>query len=316
MPTAILHALAPAFFVLALGYVAGRLHAVDNHHVGEINALVMDFALPASLLLATASTPRREMIAQGSVGAILGAAMMAVYLVWYLLQRRVSSLSRAEAGVQALTVAQPNFAAVGLPIITAILGPTETVQVAVALAVGSILPSPLTLLLLELSGAEAPTSLAASALRVRGALRRALTKPIVLAPALGIALSLCGVGVSSLVGESLRLLGQSAGGVALFLTGLVLSAQPFRLDWKVAAATGTANVVRPLLVVGIVHAVHVPVEIGKASILLAALPSGFFGILFGVRYRLDSSQVGSMVIASTAVSGVTLAIAIALLYPG
>ena len=181
MSPAILHALAPVFFVLGLGYVAGRLHAFDSRHVGEINTLVMDFALPASILLATASTPRREMIEQGSLGAIFGAAMMAIYLFWYLFQRRVLKLSRAEAGVQALTVAQPNYAAVGLPISSAILGPTGTLRVAVALAVGSVLLSPLTLLLLELPDGETSTGLAASARRVRGALRRALTKPIVLA---------------------------------------------------------------------------------------------------------------------------------------
>jgi malonate transporter and related proteins len=59
----------------------------------------------------------------------------------------------------------------------------------------------------------------------------------------------------------------------------------------------------------------IPSEIAKVSILLAAAPSGFFGILFGVNYRLDSIQVGSTVIASTAFSIVTLAITIAVLFP-
>jgi malonate transporter len=37
--------------------------------------------------------------------------------------------------------------------------------------------------------------------------------------------------------------------------------------------------------------------------------------LFGVNYRLDSAQVGSAVIASTAFSIVTLAITITVLFP-
>ena len=69
-------ALAPIFFVMVLGFVAGRMRTIDNHHVGELNALVMDFALPASLFVATASAPRGEMIAQGSLFAILGAVML------------------------------------------------------------------------------------------------------------------------------------------------------------------------------------------------------------------------------------------------
>jgi malonate transporter and related proteins len=58
MPHAIFTALAPIFFVMALGYVAGRMRTIDNRHVGEINALVMDFALPASLFAAISSAAR------------------------------------------------------------------------------------------------------------------------------------------------------------------------------------------------------------------------------------------------------------------
>jgi malonate transporter len=55
-------------------------------------------------------------------------------------------------------------------------------------------------------------------------------------------------------------------------------------------------------------------EIARVFSLLAAAV-GFLGILFGVTYRLDSAQVGSTVIASTAFSIVTLAITIAVLFP-
>ena len=60
MPQVIFTVLAPIFFVMALGYIAGRMRTIDNHHVGEINALVMDFALPASLFASTGSAPRGE----------------------------------------------------------------------------------------------------------------------------------------------------------------------------------------------------------------------------------------------------------------
>ena len=50
MASVILLALAPVFFVLALGYAAGRFGIVENHHVDGFNKLVMSFALPASLL--------------------------------------------------------------------------------------------------------------------------------------------------------------------------------------------------------------------------------------------------------------------------
>jgi malonate transporter len=103
--------------------------------------------------------------------------------------------------------------------------------------------------------------------------------------------------------------------VALFLTGLILSAQPFRLNWNVAGATVTGNVIRPLLAVAIIHVFPVASEIAKVSILLAVLASGFFGILFELNYRVDPAEAGSMVIATTVFSIATLAIAVGTLYP-
>jgi predicted permease len=45
----LLNALAPIFAVMGLGYFAGWIRDVDNRNVAELNALVMDFAQPASL---------------------------------------------------------------------------------------------------------------------------------------------------------------------------------------------------------------------------------------------------------------------------
>lgn len=309
----ILKALIPIFFVIGLGYVAGKRRAIDNHHVGELNALVMQFALPASLFVATATTSRDQMLAEGGLFALLGTAMMVFYAGWYIYQVRILKASRGEAAVQALTVSLPNYAAAGLPIVLAVIGPQATVHVAVAIAAGSILPSPITLLILELSRSEAGTSNAST--RLRQAAVDAVTKPIVIAPVLGTLMSLSGLRLDVLVTSSLQLIGQAAGGVALFLTGLVLSAQPFQFDRRVGLATVASNIGQPLLVFGLTVIIPTPPDIAAIAVLLAALPSGFFGILFGVNYDVASKEAGSMVIASTIFSMLTLGVAIVLLYP-
>jgi len=315
MTQLILLALGPIFFVMLLGYFAGKMRTIDNHHVGEINALVMDFALPASLFVATASTPRAEMLGEAPLFALQGAAMLIPFAAWYFYERIARRTSAGEAAIQALTVAQPNYAAAGLPIVAALIGPPGAVQVAIAIAAATILPSPITLLLLELRGGGEQTEGESRTRRIVRAVRRSLTKPIVLAPLFGAALSLGGLELGPALHASLQLIGAAAGGVALLLTGLVLSAQRFRLNANVALGTIVSNVLRPLLVVALVRLFPVPPEIAKIAILLAALPSGFFGILFGVNYKLDSDDSGSMVIASTVFSLATLAVAIALLYP-
>ena len=87
------------------------------------------------------------------------------------------------------------------------------------------------------------------------------------------------------------------------------------MDRKVVVATTVTNVIQPLFVAAIVYVFATPLNIAKPAILLAALPSGFFGILFGVNYKVVSAEAGSIIIASTAVSVVTLSVAIAVFYP-
>nr|GAJ35897.1 hypothetical protein yfdV [Bradyrhizobium sp. DOA9] len=299
--------------MLLLGFAAGKARIVDNGHVESLNALVMDFALPASLFAATASAPRDRITDQVPVFLVFGVTMLVIYLAWYWFERTCFAVARSDAAVQALTVGFPNLAGVGLPILSTLLGPAGVVPVAVALATGSILVSPLTLVIAEMSASKARGTDARAA-PLLTAIGRAFAKPVVWAPALGVALSLSGLHLDPLVHACLVLIGNAAAGVALFLTGLVLSAQSLRIDWRVVAATGAADILRPLLAVAIAHGLQLGPEVAKTAILLAVLPSGFFGILFAVNYRLDSATAGSMVIASTGVSVATLAIAIATLF--
>jgi predicted permease len=90
MSHVLLLTLAPIFFVLILGFAAGRMRRLDSHHVAALNSLVMEFSLPAVLFVACASTPRSEMMQEGSVFAILCVAMLIPCLFWYYFRTKVS----------------------------------------------------------------------------------------------------------------------------------------------------------------------------------------------------------------------------------
>ena len=53
-------------------------------------------------------------------------------------------------------------------------------------------------------------------------------------------------------------------------------------------------------------------DTARAVLLLCALPSGFFGILFGLRYGFESHVAGSTLIASSLASAATVAVALVL----
>jgi malonate transporter len=302
----LVNSLVPIFAVMGIGYFAGWIRDVDNHHVAELNALVMDFALPASLFVATATTSRAMLLAQWPLLVTLIVSMLLLYGLCYWAQRRLFGLRSGPAAVQTLTIALPNYAAAGLPLISAVFGADHTIYVALAIAAGSIFPSPLTLAILEANkAAEAGQQKNVGA--IVGAIGRSLRKPIVLGPAIGILFSLAGIPLATVVVHSLQLIGQTAGGVALFLTGVILSAQKLVLSRNVISGVLLKNVVHPLIAFALVLLLSLHGEAARAAILLAALPSGFFGVLFGLRYGVESREAGSTLVVSSVFSIVTLA---------
>jgi malonate transporter len=304
MLTIILDALAPVFFGLALGYLAGWTRDVNNTHVAELNALVMDFAIPAAIFATVAQASRATLLGQLPLAAILSASMLVLYFATYVMARRVYGVSAAEASVQACTTSLPNYAAAGLPLISALLGNAGGVAVAVAIACGAVVISPLTLVILE------STAQKQGERDIGGVLYRAFRKPIVLSPLLAVLFVLTGIGLPSLATKSLMLMGQVAGGAALFLTGLILSAQKLRLGPSASIQTLAANIVHPALAAGMAWLFAVSPLTAREAIVLSALPTGFFGILFGLRFGISSEVVGTTVIASTILSALTLAAAI------
>ena len=300
----ILDALVPVFFGLGLGYLAGWTRDVNNTHVAELNAMVMDFAIPAAIFATIAQASRAVLMAQLPLAAILSLSMLLLYGAVYLMARRVFDAVPAEASVQACTASLPNYAAAGLPLIAALLGSTNVVSVAVSIACGAIVVSPLTLVILEASTRKPGER------DFGGVLLRALRKPIVLAPVLAVLFALSGLGLPGLAARSLALMAQVSGGAALFLTGLILSAQTLRLGRSADIQTLLANVVHPLLAAGLAWLFAVSALTAREAIVLSALPCGFFGILFGLRFGIASEVVGTTLVASTLLSAVTLAAAI------
>jgi malonate transporter and related proteins len=117
------------------------------------------------------------------------------------------------------------------------------------------------------------------------AVGRSLVKPIVLAPLACVVFSLLGVPLAEAVSRSFQSIGEAAGGVALFVTGLILSAQRIELGPSVLSGALLKNVLHPLSVFGLILALPMDRDTARAALLLCALPSGF---LFGLRYGLNS----------------------------
>ncbi|MBV2353873.1 AEC family transporter [Streptomyces sp. J2-1] len=305
-------ALLPVFFVLILGYAAGRYKIVDNRDVSSINRLVMTFAIPTSLFLAITSTTRADIVSHGGYIAVVVISLFVVYAAVLLLELKVFKHDKGVASVQALTVSFPNYASIGLPLSAAVIGNEGAIAVAIGIALGSVTVSPITLALLEdySHGADAP----GSALSHFGsALLKSVRKPIFWAPMLAFVLVLAGVRLPELLGTTLKPMAAVGAGAALFLTGLILSAQKIVFGTGVAIGVVVKNALMPLFAWGLCVLFGLDRLATAEAVLLIALPSGFFGLVFGAPYGVLPKVSGSTLMLSTVAGVISLSVVIGLL---
>ncbi|HWY56867.1 MAG TPA: AEC family transporter [Terriglobales bacterium] len=298
-------ALVPIFAGLLFGYCAGIWRRMDNQNVKTLITFVMSFAIPCSLFLAIAGTPRAALRAQAAPALALAVVYLVLYALSFVWTRSKENLSNADSSVVALTLGFPNSAAVGLPLLVSVFGLQSTITVATSLAIGSITVSPLTLAMLESSGSGQPGG---SALKTFAfAVARSFKKPIVWAPLLGLVFSCTGVDLPSFIHRSLAVIGSASDGSALVLTGLVVSAQQFEIGRSALIAVFLKNAVQPAIALGVCLLMHLPTEQMRYVILISAMPCGFFGAVFGKGFGSSPKLASSGLIASYLIGIGTLA---------
>lgn len=315
MTYVILHALAPIFIIMLLGFWAGKAKMVDNKNVSLLNIFVMDFALPAALFSATVQTPWNGIVAQTPLIAILTLAMWIAYAVLYFVATGIFKKSPQDAAVLTLTVALPNYAALGLPILGSVVGEgsATSLSVAVSIACGSVLMTPFCLLILEREKARAAGETQRSTLAMLPVLMwRSVKKPIVWGPLLGVVLSAIGIKMPDLVLTAIKPLGLAATAAALFLTGVILSARQLKINSMVLSSTVTKLLIQPALAWGLVLLFGLHGTVAITAILMIALSAGFFGVVFGNRFGVQSPDAEAVLLLSSLLSILSLPLFISL----
>jgi predicted permease len=235
---------------------------------------------------------------------VLIIAYSVLYGLSFLWARSGEKLRASDSGVLALTISFPNIAAIGLPLLADVFGVKSLVTVATSIALGSVTISVVTLAFLEAGRDDSGDAF--SIRQVGSALARAVKKPIVWAPLLGLIFSCAALHAPSYLDRFLTVLASAAAGSALVLTGLVVSAQKFVLGAKTLIPVLLKNALQPALALGLAILLHLSTEQTRYVTLICAIPCGFFGLVFGKAFGSSPQQASSGLIASYIVSVATL----------
>jgi len=272
----------PFFALLLCGYLAVRLRVLDAASARGLNTFVFWMALPALLLRSVAASSLPELLDWRLLGVFYG-VNACLYVLTFAVGRMAWGDPPGTAALRSLGVIWGNYGYLGLPLLTAALGPQAALPAVAVVTVDILVPASLTIALLEgdRAGGKGPL----------GALRQALggvaRNPLILAVAAGAALSAASVPLPTAAANFLAILGGAAGPCALVALGASLALSPAggaRRD--VSLVTGLKLLANPLLV-WLAGTHLLPLEPDKlaAVVLLAAMPTAASVFVIAQRYE-------------------------------
>jgi malonate transporter and related proteins len=232
----------------------------------------------------------------------------------FLLCRSVFRFSLSESVLAALTASAPAVPFMGPAILGDLFGKASAVTISIAALIINLIVVPITILGLALGrtpiGTTAPSTTRHSAFAEK--LLETVKEPIVWAPVLAFVLVLCNVRVPSIVDHGLSLLGQAAGGVALFASGIMLAAYKIEIDLTALSLALLKNLVQPALVLVGLLSLGYGAPIVPEAVLTTAIPVMPITITLAVQYHVSEARASSALFLSVIGSMFTMGVFIAL----
>ena len=286
----------PFFALVLCGYLAARSGKLDGQAVGALNTFVLYFSLPAMLFRFAANSPFSS-IANPPVFATYAVAGLAVLALTVLGLRWGDKESWRDAGYGGMCATWSNWGYMGFAIIPALLG-TKAIAAMIAAGIADLLiVVSAALATAAQEGSDSKTWLHAVKQSIMGVLKN----PLIWSIAAGLVVSGLQLEFVKPVDELLRLLGTSAGPVALFSIGISLyrpSRPKIQSDtWIIVV---TKLVFHPLLVWMLgVYVFRVDRFEASVILLAAALPTAGSVFLFAERNGSNVERCAAIIMLTT-----------------
>lgn len=215
----VIHGFTVVALIIVAGFAVARTGVLGSHAEKVLSALVFNVTTPALIITHTATTRPAELFSP--LFFVIVAAEMVMFVLVAVGYRLVGRTRWDRAIFAGVSTSYVNAANLGIPFAVYILSDAHPAVLAIVFQTS--LYAPFALLLVDASRGRH-----ASDTRARGRNRWApLKNPIVIAAAIGIAVSLTGVTIPSMIFDPLQLLSDAAVGLALIFFGVSLSSTTF-----------------------------------------------------------------------------------------
>jgi predicted permease len=299
----ILNVVVPVFAIIALGYVAVRLRLYPAEGVKGLVAFVNNFATPCLLFEAMftsdfGSTFNLAIIVPFYVGSLTSLTLGAIIAVKWFKTRPGEGVS---SGFSAMFT---NTVLIGIPIVTRAYGETALPTVFSIIAFHAPMLITIGMIVMELvrrDGQPLHKSLGVAGLRI-------VQNPLLWGVALGLLANRAGLKMPEPGTAFLDMMSAAVLPAALFGLGGALNEYRVSESWLQASVMSIFKlIIHPIIAyVLMVWVLHVPLEIARYGILLAAMPTGINAYVFATYYDRAVNVATNTVLISTVASVLTV----------
>ncbi|ENU1227290.1 AEC family transporter [Providencia rettgeri] len=259
----ILAALGPIVLGLAVGWLSGKYGFIKREYSQAFADFVVKIALPFALFLAAAQAPPSVLLNIDYLLA-LAVGLIATYVIGFIFGKFIFRHNKKDAAMQALSVSFPDMAYCGPPVLLATVGSSGLIAMVLGNLIYTVIIIPFTLLMI--SGSQQGNSILKS-------VGKAIAQPLVFLPILGAILAILGVKLPEILQNSVNELGKTAGGVALFFLGLLLSGIKLTISKEIIFNVFIKNFVQAALILGTGLALGLQDDLLKAAFIIGVLPT-------------------------------------------
>ncbi|WP_338319399.1 AEC family transporter [Klebsiella aerogenes] len=297
----ILGAILPVIITVLIGYISGKRKDFNWQQAGDINKLVMLYALPLSIFSNMVMTPRHIVMSMGPVAIAIILALILSFLIPLAIARYICKRSLALSTLQALAIGSPAVPFIGTSVLAFLFGTVSASLITVSSITQNVFQLPLVMILMSVATGDKSQNIS-FATRVINAIKQ----PVVWSPVVALILVLMDIHIPETVSMSLGLLGKASGGLALFAAGIVL----YTRSIVITSATIITVIARNILVPGACYLILLKMGFSmeqiKQVVLTMAIPVGSIAIIIAMQYKSGEQEMASTMALSMITSIITM----------
>ncbi|WP_240232311.1 AEC family transporter [Devosia lacusdianchii] len=300
---AIITVIAPIFALMALGYGAVRFRLFPADGIKSLIAFVNNFATPCLLFHSLLTSDLRSAFNLAIIGPFYLGALIC-FVLGIVIAIKVFGNRPGEGVSVGFSGTFTNTVLVGLPILTRAYGPDAlpvTLSIiglhgAILLTIGMV-----TMELVRRDGQPLGKTLVVAAKRV-------LSNPLIWGIIAGMVGYFSGLTLIEPAEAFFVMMSSAVVPAALFGIGGALYEFKLSENWKQAlVASSIKLIVHPAIAyVLMIWVLHVPMDIARYGILLAAMPSGVNVYVFATYYNRGTSVAANTILIATVASALTI----------